>query len=102
MTGFAEGLLKIVGLTAGGIGAAGMGVALATNETLLGIIMFIIFVVGSLFIEYAAEIAAAVFAVESFMFWVSAGVESISKGDSIFALVLFIVSIVIMVIRRSD
>src|SRR3989344_2865987 len=103
MPEFIDRLLKLVGLTAGGIGAAGLGLALTSNELGLGIVMFIIFVIGSLFIDNAAEIAAAVFAIEALMFWILSGVEvTITKGDSLFALVFFIVSIIIMVFRRMN
>ena len=96
-------LLQLVGLTAGGIGAAGLGIALATNQFGLGIIMFIVFVIGSLFIQNAAEIASAVFAIETFLFWVMAGTEqTITKSDSFFSLIFFIIAIVILVFRRMS
>jgi len=103
MSEFVDKILKLIGLTAGGIGAAGLGLALASDDLGLGIIMFIIFLIGSLFISNAAEIAAGVFAIEALFFWILAkGLEpSITKGDSIFAVVFFIIAIVILVFRRS-
>ena len=99
---FIDRLQNLVGLTAGGIGAVGLGVALAGNQLGLGIMMFIIFVIGSLFIANAAEIAAAVFACEAFLFWIMAEVEqTITKVDSFFALIFFIIAIAILVIRRD-
>jgi len=101
MSEFIDKLLKLVGLTAGGIGAAGIGLALSSNELGLGIIMFIIFIIGSLFISNAAEIAAAIFAIEALFFWILTGMEpTITKGDSVFALIFFVISIAIMVFRR--
>jgi hypothetical protein len=65
--------------------------------------MFIIFVVGSLFISNAAEIAAAVFAIEALFFWILAGTEAtITKVDSVFALIFFVISVVILVFRRMN
>lgn len=98
-----EDFLKVIGLTAGGIGAVGLGVALATNQMGLGIIMFIIFGLGSLFIQNAAEIAAAVFAMESFYFWTIAGtIETVTRGDSFLALIFFIMAVFILVFRRMQ
>jgi hypothetical protein len=72
------------------------------NQLGLGIMMFIIFVIGSFFIANAAEIAAAVFAGEAFLFWIMAEVEqTITKVDSFFALIFFIIAIAILVIRRD-
>jgi len=96
-----NGIEKFIALTAGGVGAVGLGIALAGNFLLLGIAMFLVFVLGALFISNAAEIAAAVFAVEVLIFYMMVGVEqTITRVDSGFALLFFFIAIGILVLRR--
>ncbi len=64
--------------------------------------MFFIFVCGSLFIPNSADIASAVFAFATLLFWIIDGyIETITKGDAVFTFIFFIIAICIRIIRRK-